>query len=115
MIVVGLVGFSLSVLLHELFHALIHWNHIANIGSILNNGSIAEILITEPQAYDLEGEEMVAYLITFIVIIATVMLIYKIYDATDTRSSHDILFPNRLVERSTKRPKQQPSNKTKKH
>ena len=88
---IALTGILLSVVLHELFHILMHWGDITSI-SFFQGGSIAEIIVLEHKGNDIEGEELAAYLITLLVMIVTVMTIYKISDATDNRSAQQIIF-----------------------
>lgn len=92
-IVVGLIGLVLSILAHELYHILMHWPYVTHIGLFPNHSAIVEILVWMPYGYDLEGEEIVAYLITLLIMLITVMIIGGIHDATDDRSSSQILFP----------------------
>jgi hypothetical protein len=93
-VVIGLIGLTLSIILHELFHVLMHLDQIPHIGLFPgHSGAIVEILVQLPQGYDLEGEEIVAYTITLLVMLATVMIIFKIHDHTDERTSAEILFP----------------------
>ncbi len=90
---VGLIGLILSVVLHELFHIWMHWGDVARIGWFPDHSAIAEIVLSTPEQYDFIGEEMVAYMITLLVILVTVIVICRIHDATDTRSTGQILFP----------------------
>lgn len=94
-ILVGVIGLTLSIVLHELFHVLMHLDQVPHIGLFpAHSGAIAEILVWLPQGYDLEGEEIAAYMITLIVMLFTVMVIFEIHDHTDERTSGQILFPN---------------------
>lgn len=91
-VLVGLVGLLLSVVLHELFHVFMHWGEVVHIGLFPGHGVIAEVAVSTPGDYDLIGEEIAAYMITLLVILATAMIICKIHDATDKRSASQILF-----------------------
>jgi len=92
---VALIGFVLSIILHELFHVALHWDQIPHIGLFpQHSGAIAEVLVWLPTGYDLEGEEIAAYMITLAVWIITIMIIYKIHDAEDDRTAGQILFPD---------------------
>lgn len=86
-----ITGLILSVVLHELFHIFMHWGDITSI-SFFRGDSIAEMIVLEHRGNDIEGEELAAYLITLLVMILTVMTIYKINDSTDTRSAQQIIF-----------------------
>lgn len=89
-IVIVIIGLVLSVVLHEAFHIGVHWGEIESI-SFFQGESIAEIIVTKHSDSDIQGEEMAAYLITLLVIFFTVMIVYRINDATDTRTVRQIL------------------------
>lgn len=74
-----LVGMLLSIILHELFHYIMHYGNIIRIDFFTNNNIVQVIAIT-PKDYNVLGEELVAYLITIIVMILTVILITRIKD-----------------------------------
>lgn len=89
-IVIAMIGVVLSVVLHELFHILIHWGQIESI-RFFQGASIAEIIVTKHSDSNLVGEEFIAYAITLLVIFVTVMTIFKVHDTTDPRTVRQIL------------------------
>lgn len=89
-VVIGLIGLVLSVVLHELFHIGLHWGEIESI-RFFQGSSIAEVIVLEHRDSDLLGEEVAAYLITVLVILLTVIIIYRVSDATDTRTVQQII------------------------
>ena len=91
---IGLLGFVLSLALHELFHILVHWNHIRRIDFFPNLLTVVQVDVMLPDGYDIDGEEIAAYGITLLVMILTVMAIYKVRDSDDQRSAGQILFPD---------------------
>lgn len=93
-ICVGIIGVILSIVLHELFHVLVHWDNIASYGLFSQHGAVVELFVWAPSNYDLQGEEMFAYAITLTALLVTIMLIFRIHDATDDRTAAQILFPN---------------------
>lgn len=68
-----------------------HWGDITSI-SFFQGDSIAEMIVLEHRGNDIEGEELAAYLITLLVMILTIMTVYKISDSTDNRSAQQIIF-----------------------
>ncbi|MDB5180217.1 MAG: hypothetical protein JWN12_849 [Candidatus Saccharibacteria bacterium] len=92
-IVVAMIGLILSVVLHELFHAVMHWGHITSIGFFTTPGTIVQIISVVPEGYNVASEEAVAYTITATVILITIAIIGAIHDTKDTRSFSQILFP----------------------
>ena len=92
---VGAIGLVLSVALHELFHVLVHWGNITGVGVLTSPGTIAEITVVTERGYDTSFEEAIAYMITGTVMLITIMIIWKLHDARDTRSFEQIVFPER--------------------
>lgn len=93
-VMVGFVGLFLSVALHELFHVAIHWSDIRHIDFFPTPWSMVQIDAAIPKDYDLAGEEMAAYGITLFVLFITALIIFKMKDSEDKRSSGEILFPD---------------------
>jgi len=92
-VLVGLIGLLLSVLLHELFHVIMHWGHIVGVGLFTNPATIVEIVVSVPKGYSTDFEELIAYTITVLTMLVTVIIICKIHDAKDTRTFNQIIFP----------------------
>lgn len=93
-ILVGVIGFILSLALHELFHIAMHWNQIDRISLFPTPSTIVQIdVTTPPENEDIDGEEMTAYGITLLVMLITVITIYRIRDTEDNRTVSQILFP----------------------
>lgn len=93
-VLVGFIGLFLSVALHELFHIVMHWNEIRHIDFFPTPWSMVQIDAVIPKGYDLEGEEMAAYGITLFVLFITALIIFRMKDSEDKRSSGEILFPD---------------------
>jgi len=91
-ILVSLIGLILSVVLHELFHIVMHWGHISSVVLLPGNGSLVEITSVAQLGYDLQLEEFIAYTITVFVMLATIITVWKIHDKKDTRTAHQIIF-----------------------
>lgn len=92
-VLVGLLGLSLSFILHELFHIVMHWGRITHISFFPSPWTVVQIDAWIPPGYDLDGEEIAAYGITLLVMFITVIFIFRIKDSEDKRSSVQILFP----------------------
>lgn len=92
-VLIGTVGLVLSLVLHELFHILVHWGNVTHVNFFPKFGTVVEINVSIPSGYDLEGEEIAAYGITLLVILITTIILFKVGDSEDKRSSAQILFP----------------------
>lgn len=90
-IVVGAGGILLSVILHELFHIIMHWQEITAIALFPSTYAIVKITFTPAHHYDLILEEALAYTITAITLVFTAMLLHDIRDQRDTRSTAQII------------------------
>jgi hypothetical protein len=92
-IVVGGVGFLLSIILHELFHLVMHWHQITGVLFFPNFYTIAQLVVNIPASYDLASEEFIAYSISAFVLICTAIIIGQMQDASDKRTVRQMLFP----------------------
>jgi len=89
----GTIGVILSIMLHELFHVLMHWKTIVHFGVFVNPWTLVEIDVNEPEGYDFVTEEIMAYCITIVVIVITIYVIAKIHDHYDKKSLRQTLVP----------------------
>ena len=71
-----------------------HLGRITHIDFFPTLWTVVKIDAAIPEGYDLDGEEVAAYGITVLVILITTIIIFKIKDSEDTRSSGQILFPH---------------------
>ncbi len=90
---IALVGFLLSIALHELLHIVLHWHQIVGIRFFPNIYTVAEVVVDLPEWYDLAAEEFVGYTITAGVLIITAIVIAQVHDRNDKRTVRQILFP----------------------
>lgn len=83
---VGVTGLTLSIVLHELFHMFVHRGSITAVHAFPDSTTIAEVVSVSPsQGYDVVPEEFMAYTITMLVMLVTIVLIVRIHDAADQR------------------------------
>lgn len=91
-LLVGLSGLILSVVLHEVFHIAMHFGNITSIHLFPNLSAGVEITSVAPAGYDVMLEEAIAYAISSLTILVTIIVVWKIHDAKDTRTYEQILF-----------------------
>lgn len=89
-----LIGAVLSLMAHEMLHIILHWGQITHVDFFPNPWTIIEVATDLPKGYDIDGEEGIAYMITFIGIIITALVAFKVLDDNDERSPGEILFPD---------------------
>lgn len=99
-LIVGVVGFALSVVLHELFHVIVHWGDIEAINIFPDSQAIVEVLFVPSGDYDLIVEEALAYMITMITMVLTAKLIAEIHDVRDEKSLEQAIFGNNTENKS---------------
>jgi len=90
-LLVGVIGLLFGVILHEALHIWLHWGEIDHV-SLFTHSAIVEARL-DTVVHDIQGEEMAAYSLSITTWLVTVIIIAKIHDESDERSSHDILFP----------------------
>lgn len=90
-VIVGVCGVVLSVVMHELFHIIVHWGEVTDVNLFPDSHAIVEVLFVPSAEYDLVVEEALAYMITMATIVLTAMLIHDIDDLHDNRSVEQII------------------------
>lgn len=71
------IGLLLSIVLHEAFHYFMHYGHVVRIEFFTHNNIVTVVAMT-PRGYNVLGEELIAYLITFITMVVGVVIAVKI-------------------------------------
>lgn len=90
----ALGGIIISVALHELFHILMHLGEIKQISLFPDSHAIITITTTLSSRYDLNIEEALAYSITILVLLVTVIDVCAIHDSRDKKNFSQTLFPH---------------------
>lgn len=91
-VIVALIGATLSIVMHELFHVITHWGEIENISIFPDHNAIVTIFFAPKSDFDLLIEELVAYMITMVTLMLTIMLVSDIHESRDRRSVQQIIF-----------------------
>lgn len=89
---IALAGMVMSVVMHELFHIIIHWGDIRGVHVFPDTEAIASVMIVPSGDYDLIFEEALAYLITMVTLLLTAKLVADLHDSRDTRSVREMIF-----------------------
>lgn len=100
-VIIGVCGVILSIVMHELFHIIMHCSEITDINLFPNSHAIVEILFASTSEYDLAIEEALAYVITAVTMVLTVMLIHDVNDLRDNRSVEQIIMARSYTGRNT--------------
>ena len=67
----------MSIVMHELFHIVMHINNIVRVDILPSNGNIAQVVVKSVNT-NIVIEEIFAYLITIMVLALTLYIIFKI-------------------------------------
>lgn len=100
-ILVALCGIILSVAAHELFHIVLHWGEINSVHLLPNNSAIVEVIFTPSRQYNVALEEGIAYLITTVTLLLTVMLVSDIGEIRSEKTYKEFPFSYLLHKNSS--------------
>lgn len=90
----GLTGIIISIIAHEAFHLAAHMGNIEKISIFPNIFTVVEITETAPGVLPHDIEEAIAYSITILILLLTIIDVYAISDSRDTRSVNQIINNN---------------------
>ena len=90
-ILYALGGVLLSIVAHECVHALFHFGDISAIYLFPNAAAIVSLDLSSHATYDLTNEEMIAYAVTALIQLVTVIDVFAIHDSYDRRPLDYIL------------------------
>jgi len=91
--VIGFLGLILSIVLHELFHIIMHWGHVTSISFFSNHYAIVQLTVDKSSPFNAVEEEAIAYIITSVVALFTMIAIWRVSDKKDTRTFTEIIAP----------------------
>ena len=87
----ALVGIIISIAAHEAFHLAAHMGNIQKISIFPNAFTIVEITETSPGVLTHDAEEAIAYTITALILLLTIIDVFAISDSRDKRTVSQIL------------------------
>ena len=90
-------GFIMSIVAHEVFHILMHLDTITGITFFPDNHAIVSISTSLPADYDLGLEEGIAYSITALILLITIIDVFAIHDSRDKRTLKQTLSSRQKV------------------
>lgn len=92
-VIVGLVGALLSVVMHELFHVIVHLGEVTGVSILPGTGAIVAVTLAYTAEYHQGLEEALAYVVTLVVLLLTTMLVCDIHDSRSTKSIRQTILP----------------------
>lgn len=87
-----IAGLIMSVVAHELVHVLMHLGSIDAIHFFPSFGTIIAIDVNYVPGYDIGAEEDIAYAVTFLIQLITIIDVFAIHDSRDRRTAEQALF-----------------------
>jgi hypothetical protein len=88
----ALTGLILSILAHELVHVLMHFGDINAVHFLPNLSTIVAINLDSIQNYDMNTEELVAYAVSGLVQLITIIDVFAIHDSYDRKPVGKLIF-----------------------
>lgn len=85
------VGILISIAAHEAFHLAAHMGNIEKVTIFPNIFTIVEITETSPGVLTHDAEEAIAYTITVLILLLTIIDVFAISDSRDNRTVSQIL------------------------
>lgn len=85
-------GVLMSLVAHELFHLFVHAGHILKIEFFPTWFNIVSITVDNESFLTKTAEEAIAYAITILILLITIIDVYEIHDSRDRRSVHDTIY-----------------------
>lgn len=98
----ALAGIIISIAAHEAFHLAAHMGNIEKVTIFPNIFTIVEITETSPGVLTHDAEETIAYTITVLILLLTIIDVFAISDSRDKRTVSQILDSQGTPKRSQK-------------
>lgn len=84
-------GIIVSICAHELVHVVMHLGDINAIHLFPDSAAIVTMDVTMPRGYNLSAEELVAYAVTALVQLITIIDVFAIHDSYDRKTVGKLL------------------------
>lgn len=88
----ALTGLILSIVAHELVHVLVHFGDITTVHILPNLSTIVALNLDSVQGYDLNSEELVAYAVSGLVQLITIIDVFAIHDSHSRKPIEKLIF-----------------------
>ncbi|HEX7483540.1 MAG TPA: hypothetical protein VF281_00145 [Candidatus Saccharimonadales bacterium] len=90
----ALVGLVISLFAHELVHIVIHFGDIDAVHLLPDPATIVAITVGAASDYDMNSEELVAYAVSGLVQLITIIDVFAIHDSYDRKTIEKSVFKN---------------------
>ena len=90
----ALTGLILSILAHELVHVVMHFGDINAVHILPNLSTIVALNLDSTRSYDLNSEELVAYTVSCLVQLITIIDVFAIHDSRSRKPVEKLIFKN---------------------
>lgn len=82
----ALTGIILSLLAHELVHVLMHFGDVHTVHILPDVTTIAALYVDTATGYDMNSEELVAYAVSGLIQLITIIDVFAIHDSRDRKT-----------------------------
>ena len=91
----ALTGLILSIFAHELVHVLVHFGDINAVHILPNLSTIVALNLDSAKAYDLNSEELVAYTVSGLIQLITIIDVFAIHDSHSRKPIEKLIFKHK--------------------
>jgi hypothetical protein len=88
----ALTGLILSIVAHELVHVLAHFGDVTAVHILPNLSTIVALNLDSIQGYDLNSEELVAYTVSGLMQLVTIIDVFAIHDSHSRKPIEKLIF-----------------------
>lgn len=88
----ALAGLIVSIFAHELVHVLLHLGSIDSVHLFPNFQTVVAMNVNFVQGYSVNAEEFVAYAVTVLVQLITIIDVLAIHDSRNKKTAGQVLF-----------------------
>ena len=99
----ALTGLIVSIFAHELVHVLVHFGDINAVHILPDLSTIVALNLDSAQGYDLNSEELVAYAVSGLVQLITIIDVFAIHDSHSRKPIEKIIFKDEAISEADSR------------
>ena len=91
-LVYALAGLVVSLCAHELVHIVIHFGDINAVHFLPDPATIVAISLNSIDSFDINSEELIAYAVSGVIQLITIIDVFAIHDSYDRKSVEQLVF-----------------------
>jgi hypothetical protein len=88
----ALAGIIVSLCAHELVHVVMHFGDIHAVHLLPDTATIVGIYVGVSEGYDMNAEELIAYAVSGLIQLITIIDVFAIHDSYDRKTAEKLIF-----------------------